>query len=297
MLFDTCCCNVEPSDSGTHNLNDEYDHQDQSGHETPPDTLPDTLPWVGAIQNVVGHVVEDIEDRVSQVVEHIAEGVADALHLDEMFKRMADHVLDEVAPKAGEMTIDEAQDFIPAFDRLDKATSRDLHGEATEACTSRILGYRQKIHDFCEDVTDALTDQLSDPTAGILSCLYRVFNWILRACKEGIRTAVDLLKKVIPDCIEPCCFSCLGLEGKLASWVTSTYNKVVDILEGIIQEALRSVGVPDWICDKVDFNGNASADNARDEDEPVKARKARELAVEVAPPQMSLEAGGDLGQV
>jgi hypothetical protein len=231
------------------------------------------------------------------VVENVSDGVIDALHLDEKFKQMADHVLDQVAPKAGEMTIDEALSFVPAFDRLDKATSRDLDREATEACTSIILGYRQKIHDFCEDITEYLVDHLSDPATGALSCLYRIVSWIMRACKEGVQGAVDLLKKVIPDCIEPCCFSCLGLAEKLSSWVTSTFNKVVDILEGIIQEAMRSVGVPDWICDKVDFNGNASADNAKDEDEPVKVRKARELAIENAPPQMSFNAEGELGQV
>jgi len=240
------------------------------------------------------HVAESIGDKVTQVVQNVSGGVIDSLHLDEKFKTMADNVLDQIAPKAGELTIDEAQKFIPAFKKLDQATSRDFDGEATEACTTQIFGYRQKIHDFCEDVSedvaDCLTGQTSDPTTGILRCLYRVVSWIMRACKEGVQTAVELLKKVIPDCVEPCCFSCLGLEGKVVGWVTATFNKVVDILEVVIQEALRSVGVPDWICDKVDFNGNASADHAQDDDEPAKARKAREVAAEAAPSQVSFEA-------
>ncbi|CAK0818985.1 unnamed protein product [Prorocentrum cordatum] len=311
-MFNACCCNKELSESGGPlDLNDEYKPQekDQEGHDSQPGTPTTTGArggfWkfsegvqnvVGAIQQQADHIVDGIQDQAAQVTNLLSHGVADALHLDDKFKAMADNVLDQMAPRAGELTIDEAQEFIPAFKRLDQATSRDFDGEATEACTNKILGYRSKIHDFCEDVVDCFADMASDPSTGVLNCLYRVISWIMRACKEGVQMAVDLLKKVIPDCIEPCCFSCLSLEGKLVGWVTATFNKVVDILEGVIQEALKSAGVPDWICDRVDFNGNASADRAQDDDEPVKVRKAREAAGEAAPPQMSIEAEGELAQ-
>ncbi|CAK0818984.1 unnamed protein product [Prorocentrum cordatum] len=278
-MFNACCCNKELSESGGPlDLNDEYKPQekDQEGHDSQPGTPTTTGArggfWkfsegvqnvVGAIQQQADHIVDGIQDQAAQVTNLLSHGVADALHLDDKFKAMADNVLDQMAPRAGELTIDEAQEFIPAFKRLDQATSRDFDGEATEACTNKILGYRSKIHDFCEDVVDCFADMASDPSTGVLNCLYRVISWIMRACKEGVQMAVDLLKKVIPDCIEPCCFSCLSLEGKLVGWVTATFNKVVDILEGVIQEALKSAGVPDWICDRVDFNGNASADRAQ----------------------------------
>merc|ERR1712137_88520 len=116
------------------------------------------------------------------------------------------------------MVVTDAVDYIPGFEKLDNATSRDIDGEAKEACASKILSFREKIRDFCEDVVEFLKDT-SDVLGGALKCIYKVVSWILRACKEGVQVAIDLVKKVIPDCCEAACLSCLGLGEKLVEFV------------------------------------------------------------------------------
>merc|ERR1712194_68449 len=226
--------------------------------------------------------------------EHIAETVQDtqesllrALGLDDKFKQVSDNTLDDVAPKAGEMVVDDAKNVIPAFETLDKATTRDLVGEASEGCTDTILSFREKIHDFCEDVIEYLAEGIK----AIVGCLYKVVSWILRACKEGVKFAVDMLKKVIPDCCETACLGCMGLTAKLAVWIATVMNKLINMVEDCIKAGLSAVGVPDWICEKVDFNGDnkPDADKADDNDESIKTQRSRMTNGEKAPQQEEME--------
>merc|ERR1712083_122944 len=119
---------------------------------------------------------------------------------------------------------------------------------------------------------------IAEGISAICHCLYKVVSWILRACKEGVKFAVDMLKKVIPDCCEKACLSCMGLTQKLAQWITKVMNNLINMVEDCVQTFLRAVGVPEWICVKVDFNGDdkPDAEKANDDDEPVKKKKARE---------------------
>ncbi|CAK0814773.1 unnamed protein product, partial [Prorocentrum cordatum] len=241
--------------------------------------------------------MEHVLAQVADGVDDLRDGVVDALGLDEKFKSVSDNTLDEVAPKAGDMVIEDAVHFIPSFKRLDDATPQDLQGASRAACTDTILSFREKIHDFCEDVVEALKEG-ADMIASALSCLYKVASWILRACREGVQIAVDLLKKVIPDCCEAACLSCAGLGAKLMMWVASVFTKIVDMVEDLIKRALHTFGVPDWICEKVDFNGNASADHATDDDEPVKVKAAKRIKEEQgedAPTQQAMEGADDAG--
>jgi hypothetical protein len=241
--------------------------------------------------------MEDVFATVAEGVDCIREGCFLALGLDEKFKRVSDDTLDQVAPKAGDMVIEDAVHFIPSFKRLDRATPQDLQGASKAACSHTILSFRAKIHDFCEDVVEALKEG-ADMIASALSCLYRIASWILRACREGVQMAVNLLKEVIPDCCEAACLSCAGLGAKLIEWVTTVFHKIVDMVEDLIKRALHTFGVPDWICEKVDFNGNASADNATDDDEPMKVKLAKRLQAthgESAPSQQAMDGADDAG--
>jgi hypothetical protein len=233
---------------------------------------------------------DDMKEAIEEAVDAVRDQVVDSLGLDDKFKSVADNTLDDVAPKAGDMCIEDAIQFIPGFQKMDDATSRDLDGEAKEACKDTILGFRGKIHDFCEDIVELLKEGF-DMVGAALKCLYKVVSWILRACKEGVQMAIELLKKVIPDCCEPCCLNCFGLADKLAEWFQATFSKIVDMVEDFIKQALRSVGVPEFICEKVDFNGNSNADDAKDDDEPEKAKKAKargEGPAEDAPDQVTM---------
>lgn len=247
------------------------------------------------IDAIEGQMV-DVLAHVSHGVDSMRDAVVDSLGLDEKFKSVSDNTLDEVAPKAGDMVIEDAVHFIPSFRRLDNATPQDLQGASKAACSDTILSFRAKIHDFCDDVVEALKEG-ADMLASALRCLYKVASWILRACREGVQMAVDLLKKVIPDCCEAACLSCAGLGAKLIKWVTTVFNKIVDVVEDLIQRALRTFGVPDWICEKVDFNGNANADNATDDDEPMKAKREKRLQAtqgEYAPAQQAMDGADDV---
>lgn len=238
--------------------------------------------------------IDAVEEKAAEVLEDVVEAAQDAqeamlraLGLDDTFKQVSDNTLDEVAPKAGPMVVDEAAEFLPAFKQLDKATPQDLTGAASEGCTNTILSFREKIRDFCDDVVEFLAEGLS----GIVSCLYKVVNWIVRACKEGVKYAVELLKKVIPDCCEDACLSCMGLAAKLAAWIAKVMNALIDMVEDCIKRFLTAVGCPEWIVEKVDFNGNnkPNPDNTDDNEEPIKKRKAREAGGEQAPQQESME--------
>jgi hypothetical protein len=235
--------------------------------------------------------VEDVLEDVAEAVEDSQEAVLRALGLDDKFKEVSDNTLDEVAPKAGTMVVEDAANFIPAFKQLDKSTPQDLTGAASEGCTNKILSFREKIHDFCVDVIEFLAEGIS----GIVKCLYKVVSWILRACKEGVKFAVDMLKKVIPDCCENACLSCTGLATKLAAWIAKVMNALINMVEDCIQAGLSAVGVPDWIVEKVDFNGDnhPDADNANDDDEPIKNKKKTREAGEQPPQQEAMENGGE----
>lgn len=272
--------------------------------EAPPAEPEQQSAWQQAWQQV-GDAVEQVTDRIEGVMEQVQDQIenaadavrdaaVDALGLDDKFKNAADNTLDDIAPKAGDMVIEDAVDFIPGFRKLDDATSRDLDEEAKEACTQKILGFRERIHDFCEDVVEFLKEGC-DMVGSALKCLYKVVSWILRACKEGVQTAVELLKKVIPDCCEPCCFSMCGLGAKLVDWVTTTFNKLIKkMVEDFIKAALRNLGVPEFICEKIDFNGNSSADDARDDDEPKRKQRALLDVQAEAPPQQEAMEGSEV---
>jgi len=238
---------------------------------------------IDAVEEKVGDVMEDIVDAV----EDTNEAILRALGLDDKFKQVSDNTLDDVAPKAGDMVVEDAANFVPAFKQLDKATpGTDLTGEASKGCSETILGFREKIHDFCEDVIEFCAEGIK----GIVNCLYKVVSWILRACKEGVKFAIDMLKKVIPGCCETACLGCMGLTAKLASWMAKVMNNLINMVEDCIKAGLRAVGVPEWICEKIDFNGDnkPDADNTNDDEEPLKKKKARE-AGEQAPQQEEME--------
>jgi hypothetical protein len=239
--------------------------------------------------------IDKIEEKIEDVLEKVVEAVQDtqesmlrAIGLDDKFKQVSDNTLDDVAPKAGVMVVDDAKTHIPAFESLDKATSKDITGEAQAGCQDTILSFRQKIHDFCDDVIEFLAEGIQ----GAVNCLHKVVSWILRACKEGVKFAVDMLKKVIPDCCEAACLSCMGLTAKLAHWIATVMNKLIDMVEDCIKAGLSAVGVPEWICEKVDFNGNNKPDAENlptDDDEPVSKKKLKESNGEAAPQQEAME--------
>jgi hypothetical protein len=185
------------------------------------------------------------------------------------------------------MVVEDAKEFVPAFEQLDKATPQDLSGQAQEGCTEKILSFREKIHDFCEDVVEYLAAGI----AAIVSCLHKVVNWILRACKEGVKFAVEMLRKVIPECCEKACLGCCSLTAKLAAWIAQVMNKLINMVEDCIKAGLRAVGVPEWICEKVDFNGDnkPDPDKTDDSDEPLKTQKSRMTDGEPAPKQEEME--------
>jgi translation elongation factor EF-G len=238
--------------------------------------------------------IDKIEEKIEDVLEKVVEAVQDtqesmlrAIGLDDKFKQVSDNTLDDVAPKAGVMVVDDAKTHIPAFESLDKATSKDITGEAQAGCQDTILSFRQKIHDFCDDVIEFLAEGIQ----GAVNCLHKVVSWILRACKEGVKFAVDMLKKVIPDCCEAACLSCMGLTAKLAHWIATVMNKLIDMVEDCIKAGLSAVGVPEWICEKVDFNGDnkPDPDKTDDSDEPLKTQKSRMTDGEPAPKQEEME--------
>lgn len=239
--------------------------------------------------DVVQDKVEDVVEAVVDAVDDVRDAIVDALGLNDKFVDVSDNALDDIAPKAGDVVMEEASNFIPAFQKLDDRVPQDLDGAAKAACAATILGFREKIHDFCQDVVELLK-QGADMIGAALKCLYKVTSWILRACKEGVETAVELLKKVIPDCCEAACLSCMGLASKLGQWISTAFNKIVDMVEDFLKAALRTFGVPEWICEKVDFNGNSSADDANDDDEPLNHRHA--LNDEDAPAQQAMAGGG-----
>jgi len=253
------------------------------------DVVDDAVDKLDDAIDAVGEKVGDVLEDVADAAQDMQESVLRALGLDDKFKEVSDNTLDDVAPKAGAMVVEDAATFVPAFKQLDKATPQDLTGAASEGCSNTILGFREKIHDFCEDVIEFLADGIN----GIVNCLYKVVSWILRACKEGVKFAVDLLKKVIPDCCEAACLSCMGLAAKLAEWMAKVMNNLINMVEDCIKAGLTAAGVPDWIVEKVDFNGDnkPDADNTNDDDEPVKKKKAREAGGEPAPQQESM--GGE----
>jgi hypothetical protein len=238
--------------------------------------------------------IDAVEEKAAEVIEDVVEAAQDAqeamlraLGLDDKFKQVSDNTLDEVAPKAGVMVVDDAAEFVPAFKQLDKATPQDLTVAASEGCTDKILSFREKIRDFCDDVVEFLAEGLS----AIVSCLYKVVNWIMRACKEGVKFAVDMLKKVIPDCCEKACLSCAGLATKLAAWIAKVMNALINMVEDCIKKFLSACGAPEWLIEKVDFNGDnkPDPDKTDDNDEPVKKKKARETDGEAAPQQETME--------
>jgi hypothetical protein len=232
---------------------------------------------------------DDMVEAVSDAVDGVRDAVVDSMGLDEKFVEVSDNCLDDIAPKAGDLVIEEASNFIPFLKTLDDALPQDLDGAAKEACTSTILSFRDKIHDFCQDVVEHLKEG-ADMIGAALKCLYKVTSWIFRACKEGVEAAVYLLKKVIPDCCEASCLAFTGFAARLGQWTSTVCNQIVDMVEDFLKKALRQVGVPEFICDKVDFNGNSSADDASDEDEPLNRRRAPKD--EGAPAQEAMESGG-----
>jgi hypothetical protein len=247
----------------------------------------------GSIQKL-DDAIDAVEEKAAEVLEDVVEAAQDAqeavlraLGLDDKFKEVSDNTLDEVAPKAGTMVVEDAAEFVPAFKQLDKATPQDLTGAASEGCTDKILSFREKIRDFCDDVVEFLAEGLG----AIVSCLYKVVNWIMRACKEGVKFAVDMLKKVIPDCCENACLSCAGLATKLAAWIAKVMNALINMVEDCIKKFLSACGAPDWLIEKVDFNGDnkPDPDKTDDNDEPVKKKKAREAGGEAAPQQETME--------
>jgi phage-related protein len=209
--------------------------------------------------------VEDVVEAVVDAVDDVRDAIVDALGLNDKFVEVSDNALDDIAPKAGDVVIEEASNFIPAFQKLDDRVPQDLDGAAKAACAATILGFRGKIHDFCQDVVELL--------------------------KEGVEKAVELLKAVIPDCCEAACLSCMGLASKLGQWISTAFNRIVDMVEDFLKAAMRTFGVPEWICEKVDFNGNASADNANDDDEPLNHHH-HALKDEDAPAQQAMGGGG-----
>jgi len=233
-------------------------------------------------------------DAVANAADAVRDAAIDALGLDDKFKSISDNALDDAAPKAGETVVEDAVQFIPGFKKLDNMTSKDLDQEAKDVCSNKILSFRERIHDFCEDVVEFFKEG-ADLIGSALKCLYKVVSWILKACKAGVQMAVDLLKKVIPDCCEAACLSCCALTEKIAKWVKQVYDKIVDFVEDLIKKALHAIGVPDYICEKVDFNGNNGAgrnvdcDNAKDDDEPMKKIKQRQVEGEAAPEQQAME--------
>jgi hypothetical protein len=239
--------------------------------------------------------IDKIEEKIEDVLEKVVEAVQDtqesmlrAIGLDDKFKQVSDNTLDDVAPKAGVMVVDDAKTHIPAFESLDKATSKDITGEAQAGCQDTILSFRQKIHDFCDDVIEFLAEGIQ----GAVNCLHKVVSWILRACKEGVKFAVDMLRKVIPDCCEKACLGCCSLTAKLAAWIAQVMNKLINMVEDCIKAGLRAVGVPEWICEKVDFNGDNKPDAENlptDDDEPVSKKKLKESNGEAAPQQEAME--------
>jgi hypothetical protein len=234
--------------------------------------------------------VEDVVEAVVDAVDDVRDAIVDALGLNDKFVEVSDNALDDIAPKAGDVVIEEASNFIPAFQKLDDRVPQDLDGAAKAACAATILGFRGKIHDFCQDVVELLKEG-ADMIGAALKCLYKVTSWILRACKEGVEKAVELLKAVIPDCCEAACLSCMGLASKLGQWISTAFNRIVDMVEDFLKAAMRTFGVPEWICEKVDFNGNASADNANDDDEPLNHHH-HALKDEDAPAQQAMGGGG-----
>merc|ERR1712087_519892 len=160
-------------------------------HEGEPETFAQKM-W-DAVEDAVEKLddtIDAVQDKVGDVMEDVVEAVQDTqeailrtLGLDDKFKEISDNTLDDVAPKAGVMVVEDASNFVPTFKQLDQATPQDLTGAASEGCTEKILSFREKIHDFCEDVIEFLAEGIS----GIVNCLYKVVNWIMRACKEGVK--------------------------------------------------------------------------------------------------------------
>eukprot|EP00959_Pyramimonas_sp_CCMP1952_P416167 8719555-Pyramimonas_sp.AAC.1 len=62
----------------------------------------------------------------------------------------------------------------------------------------------------------------------------------------------------------------MGLAAKLAEWMAKVMNNLINMVEDCIKAGLTAAGVPDWIVEKVDFNGDnkPDADNTNDDDEP-----------------------------
>merc|ERR1719253_772692 len=85
-------------------------------HEGEPETLAQKM-WdvmedaveklddaIDAVEEKVGDVMEDIVDAV----EDTNEAIMRALGLDDKFKQVSDNTLDDVAPKAGDMVVENA---------------------------------------------------------------------------------------------------------------------------------------------------------------------------------------------
>lgn len=237
----------------------------------------------------VADKIEEAVEVVEEAVDAMRDKVVDSLGLDEKFKTLADRALDHTAPLAGEQVITDALEggFIPGFKTLDDMTSKDLDSEAKNACANKILSFKPRIHDFCEDVVEFMKEG-NQIVGAALKCLHKVVSWILRACKEGVQLAVQMIKKVIPDCCEPCCLNCMGLGEKMAEFIATTFNKLVDMVENLIKEYMGDLGFPAFITDKVEFNGeDDNPDNARDDDLTEKEKIAKNKGQE-APQQETM---------
>lgn len=271
-------------------------------HEGEPETIAQQV-WSsveGAVQKLDAGIdkiqdkAEDALAAVADAADAVRDAAIDALGLDDKFKSISDNALDDAAPMAGDMVVEDAVKFIPGFERLDKMTPQDLDGEAKQACSTKILSFRERIHDFCEDVVEFFKEGC-DMIGSALKCLYKVVSWILKACRAGVQMAVDLLKKVIPDCCEASCLGCCALGEKITAWIKCVYDKIVDFVEDLIKAALRTFGVPESICEKVDFNGNngtgrnVSADNATESEEPRSQSKKKLEEGDAAPAQQTME--------
>merc|ERR1712183_364186 len=109
-----------------------------------------------------------------------------------------------------------------------------------------------------------------------LKCIHRVIRWICKAVRDGVQAGVDKLKEIMPRGLAACCMRCVLPAKKMTAHVLETSTKLIDRLEDIIRDALTQHGVPVWLCDKIDFNGNRNPDDVMDDEEPEKIARARQ---------------------
>merc|ERR1712176_1639933 len=121
----------------------------------------------------------------------------------------------------------------PTLEQADKAVTQvDMQDKATSAATSAVMSLKETILDFCGDVVERIQAGFDCVTAA-WKTLRKVLIMLLRALRDGVHSAVEAVKDIIPDCCEWCMGTCCGID--IAKMVRDCYDALVNVVEDFVK--------------------------------------------------------------